>query len=239
MRASPSRRPRPSQCPESCKSPCLRTRTRPRAPGPGPGARASSRRGLRGQSGGGAAIVAVPRQSACAFPMLLCKGGSGTRTSGGVARGLHSRLQTPAWLPAVPRTCWGRQHRRACSAYAAASALGKPVRATRRDLPEVADAFVLSFFLDGKEDVLDGSSRRRLVSAALKDLEGRYGAGCVVPCPASRVPVNSPPLWSRCSPPCAIAGDVRASSARCWSSETRKAAWWLARAWSRCLFSTT
>jgi hypothetical protein len=54
------------------------------------------------------------------------------------------------------------------------------VRATRRDLPEVAEAFVLSFFLDGREDVLDGSSRRRLVSAALKDLEGRYGAGCVV-----------------------------------------------------------
>ena len=111
--------------------------------------------------------------------MLQCRGGCGAGTS--CARGLQPRLLTSAWLPPAPRTPWGRQHkhrRATCVTYA--SARGRVERATRRDLPEVADSFVLSFFLDGKEDLLDGSSRRRLVSAALKDLEGRYGAGCVV-----------------------------------------------------------
>lgn len=32
-----------------------------------------------------------------------------------------------------------------------------------------------AFFLEGRDSELDGSSRRRLTSAALRDLEGRYG----------------------------------------------------------------
>lgn len=92
-----------------------------------------------------------------------------------------------AWPPAqiLPQTPLSGRRRRptGCWCTAAASstssaAVGTPVRATRRDLPEVAESFVTAFFLNGEED-LDGTSRRRLVSAALKDLEGRYGGGCV------------------------------------------------------------
>ena len=48
-------------------------------------------------------------------------------------------------------------------------------QASRSDLPEVADAFVDAFFLDGGSIRLDAGPRRRLVGEAQKDLESRYG----------------------------------------------------------------